>query len=142
MVRYLWDAATESLGIPPCTKGAGDAGVLHWRKTNKENWMRVLKKKPEDLVYNPDLSKVCAIVYDRLVRRMSTEFFKLPKVITVEFEAYALVVYMVTWMTPAAQHSEGTCGSKSFTSMLEKVRKQREIVSGMAQQQGAIEETD
>jgi hypothetical protein len=46
---------------------------------------------------------------------------------TLDFEAFGLIVLMVTWFTPAAQHSEGTCGSKGYINIMENVRKQREI---------------
>jgi hypothetical protein len=142
LIRYFGDAASEILGMPPCTRGAGDAGVLKWRSENKGNWKKVLLKKPEELVFNPDMTTACAIVYGRLIKNMSTKFFQLPQDMTLEFEAFGLIVLMVTWFTPAAQHSEGTCGSKGYIDMLENVRKQREILaSGAASQPpGDIEE--
>jgi hypothetical protein len=131
-VRYLWDAASEKLGIPPVTQGGGDEGVLLWRRTHTRTWNKILQRKPDHLPYNPDITPACSLVYERMINGMSTKFEQLPTEMTVEFEAWALLVLQVTWLTPAAQHSESTCGGKAYVDMMATVREQREFIAAAA----------
>jgi hypothetical protein len=128
LIRYIWDAASEVLGFAACTKGAGDDGVLEWRRKHRRFFLRLLEAKPEKLKYNPDLTAVCAVVYDRMVHNLSTHIHELPEEMTVEFEAWALLVMMVTWSSPEAQCSEGSCGGRNYLEMIDSVKSQRLLI--------------
>ncbi len=130
LVRYFWDSAANVLGIPSVTRGAGDAGVLKWRTSTARRFKEFLNEKPEECEFHPKLTAIVNQVYQRFISKKSTKLFQLPREMPVIFEAWGLLVLLVTWTTPRSQHSEVNCGGRNLVEMQESVVRQRETLSG------------
>lgn len=127
VIRNLLDslASREDSRLPSITRGAGEAGVTAWRVQQTSVWERIMRKKKHGLLYPTMLTDSANTVYERLSKKK--EHF--PEVMPVEFEAWAIIIYKVTFETPHSSYTERNCGSTVAELAISVVQKQRDMIA-------------
>jgi hypothetical protein len=127
--RSLLDtlASKPESKLAAITRGAGEAGVYAWRVSNAKAWERILRRKEAGFIYPTLLTRCARVVYSRLTKGEE----EYPQEMPVEFEAWAIIIYKVTFETPHSSHTERNCGRPTTEVAMTMVKKQRDILEAL-----------
>ena len=126
IVRQIWDVAAQEMGIPSVPRGCGDEGVIEWRAETTDAWNYFENLRQPGENYNHRITLIAQETYRRMIKPYADHsLLDLQERVTVEFEAWVILVLITTWKSPSSQHSEKNCWGHAWIRCCNLVETQR-----------------
>ena len=100
---------------------------MDWRATTTEAWEKFELVRGPGNFYNPRVTNIAEEAYQRMIKPFKGHpTLDIPETVSVEFEAWVVLVLLTTWKSPSTPHTERNCWGMAWIRSCNLVEQQRE----------------